>query len=238
MQLAIIGYGKMGREIETAALEKGHNIVLIVDANNQGDLKSEEFKKADVALEFTTPETAVQNITACFSAGVPVVCGTTGWTGRLKEMEELCDRMGQAMFCASNFSIGVNIMFSINRWLAEVMNKFPEFGVCISEIHHIHKKDSPSGTAITLADDIVRKLQRIKGWKNQSGKQPEILPVLSERKGEVPGTHTVTYKSGTEILNLNHQALNRRVFASGAVMAAEFLYRKKGIYKMEDLLNI
>lgn len=238
MRIAIIGYGKMGREIETAAKNKGHNIVLKVDMDNIHDLNSERFKEADVAVEFTTPEVAAGNIRACFSAGVPVVCGTTGWTDKMDEIEHLCIREKQAFFYASNFSIGVNILFKLNQWLAGVMNKFPEYEVNLSEVHHIHKKDAPSGTAITLAEDMLQRLERKTIWENKTTERPEILPVISERRGEVPGTHIITWKSPFDILEINHQALNRSVFANGAVMAAEFIIDKKGVYKMDDLLDI
>ncbi len=238
MKIAIIGYGKMGREIETAATNKGHDIILKIDMDNIGDLSSEQFKKADVAMEFTTPGTAIDNIKACFDANVPVVCGTTGWAERIAEIEQLCLEKKQTFFYASNFSIGVNILFKLNRWLAEVMNKFPGYEVNLSEIHHIHKKDAPSGTAITLAEDILQRLDRKTSWKNEATENPEILPVISERQGEVPGTHIITCKSTFDMLEVSHQAFNRSVFASGAVMAAEFINGKTGVYKMDDLLDI
>lgn len=228
----------MGREIEKTALEKGHEIIVRIDRDNLHDLDSDLFRKADVAMEFTTPETAFDNIIACFNAGVPVVCGTTGWTGRLDEAEKLCVEKNQAFFYASNFSIGVNILFQLNRWLAGVMNKFSAYEVQLSEIHHVHKKDSPSGTAITLAEEILNGIERKKRWKNEPSADPDILPVISERTGEVPGTHTITYRSPSDILEISHRALNREVFASGAILAAEFIKGKKGIFRMHDLLDI
>ena len=238
MKLAIIGYGKMGREIEKTAVNKGYEVVIKIDKDNLRDLEPGILGSADVALEFTTPDTAEENIKACFRAGIPVVCGTTGWTGGLATIEQLCRETGQTFFYASNFSIGVNILFRLNQWLADVMNRFPEFNVELSEVHHIHKKDAPSGTAITLAEDIVKKIDRKKTWTNKRANNNEALSVLSERTGEVPGTHIISYKSNVDILEINHRALNRSVFASGAVLAAEFIKDKKGMYRMDDLLNI
>jgi 4-hydroxy-tetrahydrodipicolinate reductase len=238
MKIAIIGYGKMGREVEIAARKKGHEINLIVDIDSLHRLGSEYLGKSDVAIEFTTPGTAMENIIACFNAGVPVVSGTTGWHEHLGEIEQLCREKNQAFFYASNFSIGVNIMFRLNGLLAGFMNKFPEYDVRLTEIHHIHKKDSPSGTAITLAGDILQNLNRKTSWKNALTSNPDVLPVISERHGEVPGTHSVTYKSPTDILEISHQALNRSVFAEGALLAAEFITGKTGIYRMDDLLDL
>ncbi len=237
MRTVIIGYGKMGRAIEKAAMERGHKVILKIDKYNSDQLIPDMIGGADVAFEFSTPETAESNVNACIDAGVPVVCGTTGWTDRLAVSETRCKETGGTFLYGSNFSIGVNIMFQINRWLAEVMNKFPEFSPSISEIHHIHKKDSPSGTAVTLAGDISEKSTRIKNWTNEHTDDPDILDVISERTGEVPGTHTVTYKSPLEILEISHRALDRSVFAAGAVMAAEFLKEKTGVFRMEDLLK-
>lgn len=237
MKIAIIGYGKMGREIETVARKKGHSVILKIDIDSLHQMDPDKLREADVAIEFTSPDSARENIITCFNAGIPVVSGTTGWTGQLDEIERLCLNNNHTFFYASNFSIGVNILFRINRWLAGIMDKFPEYDVTLSEIHHIHKKDSPSGTAITLAEDIVNNLQRKSGWKNEGTDDPELLPVISERTGEVPGTHTVTYKSNSDVLELSHQALNRTVFATGALLAAEFIVGKTGVYRMDDLLE-
>ncbi len=238
MRILIVGYGRMGRGIEKAALERGHEVLLKIDVDNLDQLKSDLIKKADVALEFSTPETAADNIIACIDAGLPVVCGTTGWTDNLSVVETHCREAGGTFLFASNFSIGVNIMFQINRWLAEVMNRFPEFRPSISEIHHVHKKDAPSGTAVTLAGDITRNIVALKSWKNDRSDDPGILSVISERTGEVPGTHTLTYQSPLETLEITHKAHDRSVFASGAVMAAEFIKERTGIFRMEDLLRI
>lgn len=228
----------MGRWIEKVALEKGHEVLLKIDLDNPDQLKSDLIKKADVAFEFSTPETAADNIKACIDAGLPVVCGTTGWTDNLPEVETYCRESGGTFLFASNFSIGVNIIFQINRWLAEVMNRFPEFRPSISEIHHVHKKDAPSGTAVTLAGDITLKICSIKSWKNDISDDPGILSVISERTGEVPGIHTLTYNSPLETLEITHKAHDRSVFATGAVMAAEFIKDRTGIFTMEDLLRI
>lgn len=238
MKLAIIGYGKMGKEIEKSAVTRGHKVILKVDKDNIGQLSSGELESADVALEFTTPGTAESNITACFRAGVPVVCGTTGWMERLGEVERLCRDMNQTFFYASNFSIGVNIMFRLNNWLAVVMNRFPEYEPGLKEVHHIHKTDSPSGTAITLAEGITGNIERKNNWINKESDQENLLSVVSERKGEVPGTHVITYSSPLDVLEISHRALSRSVFATGAVMAAEFIAGKKGVFKMDDLLDI
>jgi 4-hydroxy-tetrahydrodipicolinate reductase len=237
MQIAIIGYGKMGREIEAIALKRGHQVILKIDENNLHLLKPDSLAKADVAIEFSTPGTAYDNVISCFNAGVPVVCGTTGWTGRLGEIIDKCRTEKHTFFYASNFSIGVNILFRINRWLAGVMERFPGFNPGITETHHIHKKDSPSGTALTLANDILEGLARKTAWKNSASEDSGVLEIISERKGEVPGTHIVTYTSSTEILELGHRALDRSVFAEGALMAAEFLEGKTGFFKMDDLLD-
>ncbi len=238
MKIAIIGYGKMGREIEAVALKNGHDVTLKIDLDSLHLLKPDSLGKADVAIEFTTPGTAIDNIIACFNAGVPVVSGTTGWTDRLDEIIELCRSEKQTFFYASNFSIGVNIMFRLNRWLAGVMDKFPRYDVMLSETHHIHKKDAPSGTALTLAGDILKNIKRKSSWENKPAINPDTLSVISERKGEVPGTHIVTYTSPDDILAVSHRALNRSIFAAGALIAAEFIDGKTGIYTMDDLLDL
>lgn len=237
MQIAIIGYGKMGREIESAALSRGHEVVLKIDEDNLHQLEPDHLGKADVALEFTTPATAAENIKACFNAGVPVVSGTTGWTGR-DQIEKLCRDKNRTFFYASNFSIGVNILFKLNRWLSEVMNRFPEYEVKLTEVHHVHKKDAPSGTAVTLAEDILKRVDRKTRWANEPSGNPDTLEVISERTGEVPGTHVITYESPSDILKVRHEAVTRSVFAFGAIMAAEFINGKSGIFNMDDLLDI
>ena len=237
MKAAIIGYGKMGREIERILAERGHETALVIDADNTAELCAERLAGVDVALEFTTPATAEGNIRRCLECGAAVVSGTTGWTDRLPEMEQLCRERGGALFYASNFCLGVNLMFKLNRQLAEMMNPFGNYEVSISETHHIHKKDSPSGTAITLAEGIIGALDRKSGWVNNPTDDGAQIAVESIREGEVAGIHSVVYESEDDRLEIRHTIKNRRTLAMGAVIAAEFLCGKKGIYGMDDLLK-
>ena len=237
MNAAIIGYGKMGREIERILIERGHKVVLKIDADNAHELTEDNLSRADVALEFTTPSTAETNIRRCLECGSAVVSGTTGWTEHLPEMERLCRERGGALFYASNFCLGVNLMFRLNRRLAEMMNPFDNYDVTISETHHIHKKDAPSGTAITLAEGIVENLDRKSGWIGSSTDDGALIAVESIRESEVPGIHTVVYESEDDRLEIRHTIKNRRTLAIGAVVAAEFLCGKKGVYNMDDLLK-
>lgn len=236
MKAAIIGYGKMGREIEKILLSRGHEVALIIDIDNASDLNAENLKGVDVAIEFTTPSTAYQNIRTCLECGAAVVSGTTGWTERLKELQDLCQQRGGAMFYASNYSLGVNLMFRLNRELARLMNRFPMYEITMSETHHTQKKDSPSGTAVTLAEDIISRVDRKQGWVNEpSSDDPALIAIESLREGMVPGDHSVTYSSEDDVLEIRHSIKNRRTLAEGAVVAAEFLCGKSGIYTMEDL---
>lgn len=237
MKIALIGYGKMGKTIEQIALERGHRIVSTIDVGNAGDFESEAFRSADVAIEFTTPATAFSNYMKCFDAGVAVVSGTTGWLDRLGEVKEKCEKEGKTFFYASNFSIGVNIFFALNRYLAKLMNRFPAYNVSMEEVHHIHKLDAPSGTAITLADDILKKINRKKRWVPEQENDPADLAVRAVREGEVPGIHEVVYESDADTLSIRHSAKSRIGFALGAVIAAEFTYGKKGFLGMEDMLK-
>lgn len=251
MNAAIIGYGKMGREIERLLVERGHGVGLIVDADNRGDLDAAHLRGIDVALEFTTPATAYDNIRACIDAGTPVVSGTTGWTDRLDELKTRCKERGGAFFYASNYSLGVNLLFRLNRQLAEMVGRVGGYDVRIEEVHHTQKKDAPSGTAITLAEGIVGNLGRKQGWVNlapgiehaanrieHSGEAPaDRIEIRSVREGAVPGIHTVTYESEDDVLELKHTIKNRRTLAMGAVVAAEFLCGKQGVYSMDDLLK-
>ena len=238
MKAAIIGYGKMGREIERILIERGHEVTLKIDLDNSHELTTENIARADVLLEFTTPATAEANIRRCLECGAAVVSGTTGWTEHLPEMERLCRERGGALFYASNFCLGVNLMFRLNRRLAEMMNPFGDYEVSVSETHHIHKKDAPSGTAITLAEGIIDGLDRKTGWVNtpttDDGAQ---IAIESLREGEVPGIHTVVYESEDDRLEIKHTIKNRRTLALGAVVAAEFLCGKRGVYNMNDLLK-
>ena len=237
MNAAIIGYGKMGREIERLLVERGHGVRLIVDADNRGDLDAAHLRGIDVALEFTTPATAYDNIRACIDAGTPVVSGTTGWTDRLDELKTRCKERGGAFFYASNYSLGVNLLFRLNRQLAEMVGRVGGYDVRIEEVHHTQKKDAPSGTAITLAEGIISEIGRKTGWVNEPSDDLSQIVVTSLREGAVPGTHTVTYESDDDRIELKHTIKNRRTLALGAVVAAEFLCGKKGVYTMDDLLK-
>lgn len=226
----------MGREIERILVERGHSVELVVDESNVEDLTPENISKVDVAFEFTTPDTAADNVAKVLQAGGRVVCGTTGWLSRLKEMEELAQSKGGALFYASNFSIGVNIMFRINRRLAELMNPYSEYEVRVEETHHMWKKDAPSGTAITLAEGIIENLDRKSSWVNDKATDASMLEIESFREGMVPGIHTVTYTSADDVLQLKHSITNRRALALGAVIAGEYLSDKQGVHTMDDLL--
>jgi 4-hydroxy-tetrahydrodipicolinate reductase len=237
MNIALIGYGKMGREIEQIAIRRGHSVVLKVDEHNAKTFTDEELKKASVAIEFSTPDSVYDNTIRCFSAGVPVVAGTTGWTDKLSRIQEECIQYGGAFFYASNYSIGVNILFSINRYLARIMDKYPDYEPVLEETHHIYKKDSPSGTAITLADQIISELKRKTNWIEGLSNEPGMLQIHSKREGDVPGTHSVKYSSDIDDIEIIHTAHNRRGFALGAVLAAEWIAGKKGVFGMADLMG-
>ena len=236
MKCAIIGHGKMGREIEHILKERGHSVEFIIDEANAQELTAENIAKVDVAFEFTTPDTAAENVSKVLSAGGRVVCGTTGWLARLKEMEAMAEERGGALFYASNFSIGVNMMFRLNRRLAELMNPHAQYNVRIEETHHMWKKDAPSGTAITLAEGIIEELDRKSSWVNATPSRPEELEIESFREGMVPGIHTVTYTSDDDFIELKHSILNRRALAMGAVLAGEYLSDKQGVHTMDNLL--
>jgi 4-hydroxy-tetrahydrodipicolinate reductase len=238
MRIALIGYGKMGQAIEEIAVQRGHEIVLKISIENIEDNTIENIRRADVAIEFTGPEIAYSNILKCIDAGVPVVSGSTGWMQHFDEAKKHCMEKNGALLYASNFSIGVNIFFALNRRLAELMAPQKEYNVSMTEIHHTTKKDAPSGTAITLAEDILQKNPLKKDWVNHITTNTDELQIISERIDPAPGTHIVKYSSAIDYIEINHTALSRKGFASGAVMAAEFLYPKKGIYSMNDVLGI
>ena len=237
MKIALIGYGKMGKTIEQIALQRGHQIVSIIDINNTADFESEAFRSADVAIEFTTPATALGNYMRCFEANVPVVSGTTGWLEHLDEVKAKCEQVGKTFFYASNFSVGVNIFFALNRYLAKIMNGFPAYDVRMTEVHHIHKLDAPSGTAITLAEGILENVERKKRWTLETAEQPTDLPIHAIREGEVPGIHEIIYESEADTISIKHDAKSRAGFALGAVIAAEFTAGKKGFLGMNDLFH-
>ena len=237
MKIALIGYGKMGKTIEQIALQRGHQIVSIIDINNTADFDSEAFRSADVAIEFTTPATALGNYMRCFEANVPVVSGTTGWLSHLDEVKAKCEQEGKTFFYASNFSVGVNIFFALNRYLAKIMNGFPAYDVRMTEVHHIHKLDAPSGTAITLAEGILDNAERKERWTLETAEQPTDLPIHAIREGEVPGIHEIIYESEADTISIKHDAKSRAGFALGAVIAAEFTAGKKGFLGMNDLFH-
>lgn len=226
----------MGREIERILVERGHSVELIIDEGNTQDLNAENLKGVDVAFEFTTPDTAAANVESVLQAGGRVVCGTTGWLEYLNKMEELARDKGGALFYASNFSIGVNMMFRLNRRLAELMNPHSQYDVRIEETHHMWKKDAPSGTAITLAEGVIDNLDRKTSWVNNATSVAEELEIESFREGMVPGIHTVTYTSQDDVLQLKHSITNRRALAMGAVIAGEYLADKSGVHNMDNLL--
>ena len=236
MKIALIGYGKMGHAIEQIALQRGHEIVSVIDVNNQEDFTSDAFKSADVAIEFSMPAVAMDNYRRAFAAGVPVVSGTTGWLEHLPEIKEAC-KAGQTFFYASNFSLGVNIFFALNKYLAKIMNDFPAYDVRMVETHHVHKLDAPSGTAITLAEGLIDNIERKNKWVE--GKEPaeDEIGICSVREGEVPGIHTVIYESDVDTISITHDAKSRMGFALGAVIAAEFTCVKKGFLTMQDMLK-
>lgn len=237
MNIALIGYGKMGHIIEEIATSRGHQIVSIIDIDNKADMDSDAFRSADVAIEFTRPESAIENIFKCFEVGVPVVVGTTGWLDKLEEVKAEMKTKNGTLFWASNFSVGVNIFNAANKILAKIMNDYDVYNVSMTEIHHIHKLDAPSGTAITLAEGIMENLDRKKSWKLDIEESSEDIAIKAVREGEVPGTHIVTYDSEVDTITFSHEAKSRRGFALGAVIAAEFTAGKKGFLSMNDIFN-
>ena len=238
MKIALIGYGKMGRTIEGFALARGHEITARIDKDNTDDLRSEAFLSSDVAIEFTGPATAFDNVTACLDAKIPVVSGSTGWQNRLDEAKRICAESDGGLLYSSNFSLGVNILFAINAKLASIMNGFSDYEASITEIHHIHKQDAPSGTAISLADGIIESLGRKSRWSLDNQNADDDLLIRARREDEVPGTHTVIYESSVDTIELTHTAKSRDGFALGAVIAAEFLQGKRGVYSMKDVIQI
>ena len=237
MKAAIIGHGKMGREIEKILLERGHRIGAVIDEANASELDAAHLAGIDVALEFTTPDAAYGNIRACIDAGIPVVSGTTGWTNRLEELRSYCREKGGALFYASNYCLGVNLMFRLNRRLARMMERFDAYDVRIEEIHHTQKKDAPSGTAITLAEGIISEIGRKTGWVNESSDDPSQIVVTSPARRSGSGYTHGNLRIGRRPDRTQTYDQNRRTLALGAVVAAEFLCGKKGVYTMDDLLK-
>lgn len=234
MKIALIGYGKMGKAIEKIALNRGHQIVGPFDAEG---IDIEALKQADVAIEFSRPEAAKENLKKCIVHKIPVVCGTTGWLEHLEEIKADCIANESAFMYASNYSIGVNIFFAVNRYLAEMMNQQPQYEVEVEEIHHTQKLDAPSGTAITIAQDIIAKINRKTSWVNEEPNDDSELPIYSVREDPAPGTHLVSYISEIDTIDIVHTAHSREGFASGAVLAAEWIKGKKGVFSMKDMLG-
>ena len=237
MKLALIGYGRMGHAIEEIACERQHSIVSVIDVDNQKDFDSPQFLSADVAIEFSQPQSAFSNYRKCFERNIAVVAGTTGWLAHWDEVKNLCIEGGHTFFYASNYSLGVNIFFALNKYLAKIMNRFPTYDVRMEETHHIHKLDAPSGTAITLAQQILENIDRKKQWTESLDRKDDDLWILAHREGEVPGIHEIIYESDADTLHIQHSAKNRKGLALGAVMAAEFVKGKKGFLSMNDMFD-
>lgn len=260
MKIALLGYGKMGHIIESLAVGQGDEVVLRVDAANRDSITAIDLQVADVAIEFSRPEAAVGNILLAIEARVPVICGTTGWLEKLPTIEAAVDEHNGAFFYASNYSIGVNIFFAVNQYLAKLMGKVEQYSVALSETHHTQKLDAPSGTAITLAEDIIEENLQLEGWQLKEEiwvdpspdqylatvnrdfasmkSEPNHLPITSYRKKEVPGTHQIEYKSKQDSLRIEHQAHSREGFALGALAAARWIIGKQGMFGMKDLLEL
>ncbi len=236
MNLAIIGYGKMGKEIELVAQERNHTAKVLIDSEEDWVTLSDDLNQATMAIVFDQASSVVNNIKRCFDRGLPVVCGTTGWLSRMNEIKQACAEKKQAFFYAPNFSIGVNIFFEISRHLAQLMNERPEYEVSIEEIHHELKMDAPSGTAIKIAEDIVKQMNRKKGWAHKAKAGMGEIGIQSIRLGTEPGTHIVSYESMFDIIEIKHTAKNRRGFALGAILAAEWLVGRQGCFGMKDML--
>ncbi len=238
MNIALIGYGKMGKAIEEIAIQRGHKIVLKIDDQNLSDFTRENVAKADVAIEFTGPHSAYNNIRGIIEFGVPVVSGSTGWTERMDEINKLCMERSGSFLYASNFSVGVNIFFELNKKLASLMAPHKDYTPTMEEIHHTQKKDAPSGTAITLAEQIMAELPQKKRWVNHKSDNEEELSIISKREDPAPGTHSIKYSSPIDDIEITHTAHNRKGFALGAVLGAEFIRNKKGIFTMKEVLGI
>lgn len=237
LKIALIGYGKMGKAIEEIALQKGHSILHKIDAANLADMTAANLQQCDVAIEFTSPHSAIQNIKTCINAGVPVISGSTGWLHQWTEVKDYCDEKNGSLLYASNFSVGVNIFFEANKKLAALMAPHKDYKVTIEEVHHTEKKDAPSGTAITIAEQIMDFYPAKKKWVNELSDADADLSIVSKRVDPAPGTHHVLYHSDIDDIEIIHTAHTRKGFASGAVLAAEFMVGKKGIFTMKDVLG-
>jgi len=237
MRIALLGYGKMGKEIEKIAIERGHEISLKIDASNLSSFSKESLLDTDVAIEFSTPETAYQNIQICFSASTPVVAGTTGWLDKLDSCIKQCEN-GSGLFYASNYSVGVNVFFELNKKLAKLMAPYSDYKIDMEEIHHTQKLDSPSGTAITLAEGVIENNERISKWVNDVEPNADEVNIASKRINKVPGTHCIAYENEIDEIYIRHTAHNRKGFALGAVLAGEFMNTKSGFFGMKDLMGL
>ena len=238
MKIALLGYGKMGKAIESIALNKGHEIVLKIDIQNNQDFTEAAIQKADVAIEFTGPHSAFENVKKCIAWGVPVVSGSTGWLDQWAVIKNLCEEKNGTLIYSSNYSIGVNLFFELNKQLAQLMQPYNSYDVSMTEVHHTEKKDAPSGTAISLAEQILAQIGRKNKWVNAASENSNELVIQSERIDPAPGTHMVKYSSEVDDIEIIHTAHTRIGFASGAVLAAEFAFEKKGIFTMKDVLGL
>lgn len=239
LKIGLLGYGKMGRAIESMASEHQVEIVWKITQQDRPGLTGDLLRRADVVIEFTRPEAAFDNVMFCLEAGVPVVSGTTGWLDRMPEAAAFCRNKGGGLLWASNFSVGVNLFFALNAWLAERMNAHPEYAPAVTEIHHIHKLDAPSGTAVTLVDDLVARVDRKSGWTLHPVRPNDTeVPVTAIREDEVPGTHLVRWSSAVDEISIEHKAHSRAGFAGGAILAAKWIAGKKGVFSMKDVLNL
>lgn len=237
MKIALVGYGKMGKTIEKIALKRGHEIVSVIDIDNRQEFDSENFKSADVVIEFTTPQSVMANLDEIFKKKIPVVCGTTGWTEQAEKVKDLVKANDLSMFWSSNFSLGVNIFMAINKYLAKIMNQFPTYNIEMTEVHHTQKLDAPSGTAITLAEGILKNIDRKTTWSKETQETNSEIAIKSIREGQTPGIHTIRYEGPEDSIEITHDAKSREGFALGAVVAAEFIKDKKGFLGMEDMLK-
>lgn len=238
MNIVIIGYGKMGREIEKAAVVRNHNIGLIIDIDNQADLNRKNLSDIDVAIDFSIPDSAYSNILKCFDYNIPIVSGTTGWHDKLEEIISVCIEKNQTFFYAANYSVGVNIFMELNKYLAAIMDRFPDYEITMEEIHHKQKLDAPSGTAIKLANDIIPSVKGKSKWELNKASDNSTIKITSYRKDNVTGIHKIIYESPMDTIEIQHSAKNRKGFALGALMAAEFIKDKKGYYTFNDLLQL
>lgn len=238
MKIALLGYGKMGEQLEIVALERKHEIVAYIDEIDDWKNFYADFLKADIAIDFSTPNAVIDNIYKCFENNIPVVVGTTGWYEHLDEVKQKCEEMNQTLFYGTNFSLGVNLFFELNRMLAQLMNGYEQYDVSIEETHHTAKKDSPSGTAIVLANDIIKYLSHKETWINEINDVKSELSIKSQRIEDNIGTHIITYASAMDQIEIKHTSINRKAFAQGAITAAEWVLGKKGIFNMKDIINI